>query len=203
MSSKKKLIISLSSFIVVLLAAVIAVVAVLAATSASVKSGITITYTVSPEITGTVTYNYALAATSDSDFGTANEQEFTVGDSDISEDYNIPELTLDIETNFVVIKIDYALSNSVDQESVDSSISVKITEGEEYFDVYIAHSGMVDDVWTAIDTEDCLKTDENVDQWRTGTILVKFIANSTAQAATEAVTFSCSINLSFGVGNGE
>ena len=79
MSSKKKMIIAISAFAMVVLAAVVAVVAVLAASSVTVKSSLTINYTVSDVVADVEVYaakvtNGATTIT----WGTANTADFGV-----------------------------------------------------------------------------------------------------------------------------
>ena len=63
MSSKKKMIIAISSFAMIILAAVVAVVAVMAAQNVTIKSSINVTYT-SSEIAGKVTASYQVQGAS-------------------------------------------------------------------------------------------------------------------------------------------
>ena len=68
MSSKKKMIVAISAFAMVILAAVVAVVAVLAAQQVTVQSSISVSYT-SQEVAGTVTAKYQVAGGTLTDLG--------------------------------------------------------------------------------------------------------------------------------------
>jgi len=147
MNSKKKLIISLSSFVVVLLAAVIAVVAVLAATNANVKSGVTVNFKV---------LDPAVVADVDTSYIIGNGVSEPVGDTiriDGSEQENyeqvLEDLTFELnsENNFVIISFDiseYVEGFDGDSFSWGLTTSLDVTlEGEDkdYFTVYTSTEG--------------------------------------------------------------
>ncbi len=85
MSSKKKLIISLSVAAAVLVAAIIAIVAVFAATRQAVTSNITVRYTADPTISGTASATYTFGTTVGEDMtatGNADGEKVVTFDPD-------------------------------------------------------------------------------------------------------------------------
>jgi len=143
MKSKKKLIISLTTFMVIFVAAVVAIVSVLAATNATVKSGMTITYKADPQVKAEMylchTYNVNDLAEADVGFMSP-----TLGDTIIFNENSEAEQTMtlnSIELNssrgYVIIA--FLLRNTNSSET-NCYANLKITdvEGAEYFNISIA-----------------------------------------------------------------
>ena len=110
MSSKKKLVISLSVAAAVLVAAIIAIVAVFAAASQTVASNVKISYTAS-EVDGSISASYVVAGKGEAvQMGSAS---FTAGSDEITGTLNgasTEEIKLDATNNYVVFT--YVFTNN-------------------------------------------------------------------------------------------
>ena len=94
MDSKKKMIIAISAFAMVILAAVVGVVAVLAAQQVTVKSSISVSYTAS-EVAGTVTAKYQVKGGTATNIGTTGTITFDGTETGEPEE-SLTETTLSI-----------------------------------------------------------------------------------------------------------
>jgi len=157
MSSKRKVIISISVCAIVILAAIIAVISVLAATNTTVKSGINITFTPDKQVKATISAAYAYV---DKD---GNEGSFTNAGSTIifdgTEEDNVEEnltgLDINLDSANPVVIFRFSFENTVVDEYVKATIDVElsgadkdsfaydvgatnpsVTEGEERFNGY-------------------------------------------------------------------
>ena len=93
MSSKKKLIVSLSVAAAVLVAAVIAIVAVFAAAQQTIASNVKISYTVS-DVQGSVEASYAVEGESETPIGTWS---FSADDTTAQKDLNTENIVITLE----------------------------------------------------------------------------------------------------------
>jgi len=142
MNSKKKLIISLSSFAVVLLAAVIAVVAVLAATNASVKSGITITYKADEKVKASMSAHYFY---SDTELDSANwlDPAISLGEvvfdqtSSLEQTISFTGFELNSTREYVLIGFMLRNTNS-EEENCYASLKITDIEGGEEFNISVS-----------------------------------------------------------------
>lgn len=103
MDSKKKMIIAISAFAMVILAAIVAVVAVLAAQQVTIKSSINVTYT-SSEVAAKVTAHYQVKGGEETAIGNTIEFDGTETGADATKDMNTSELkinSLTSENNYV------------------------------------------------------------------------------------------------------
>lgn len=107
MDSKKKIIISVSAFVLVLLATVVAVVSVLAATNVSITSSIKVTYTVD-DVVADVAVSAVKVKTNASSitWGTASTEDFGVNYTGTGETISLSDMTLS-KDECIVLKFEF------------------------------------------------------------------------------------------------
>lgn len=115
--TKKKLIITITSLCLVVVAAVAAVVGILAAQQVSITSSLKVTYTPGPEVIATVKGEYAVNGATATAIG---PQNFVYGGETASFAINIDEITLKDDKPYVIFA--FSFQNDAVTENTNSQV---------------------------------------------------------------------------------
>ena len=118
--TKKKLIITITSLCLVVVAAVAAVVGILAAQQVNITSKLTVTYTPQPEVIATVNGVYFKAG--DTDVTKINETPYANGYLQGASSYTLPEKVLTVEDGKQYVIFAFSFKNDAVTENENSVI---------------------------------------------------------------------------------
>lgn len=126
--TKKKLIITITSLCLVVVAAVAAVVGIIAATNVGINSNLSVSYTPGPEVIATVKGEYSVAGAADATL--INETSFVYGDTKTTA--AIDQAAVDLtDTNKYVI-FAFTFKNDATTDNTKSAIlTVEVTDNSE------------------------------------------------------------------------
>lgn len=126
--TKKKLIITITSLCLVVVAAVAAVVGIIAATNVGINSNLSVSYTPGAEVIATVKGEYSVAGAADATL--INETSFVYGDTNTTAAIDQAAVNLTDTNKYVIFA--FTFKNDATTDNTNSAVlTVKVTDNSE------------------------------------------------------------------------